>query len=289
MSSNSSVPKGESVDVSSVTTNSKRGVWPRAALAPHIGLAEWIRPTDHTRQVRTALHQIATASGVRKPHDFAVFVNATLQSMIAPRPDPLSDDMWLFPDETLRASEGDCEDYAFLLASILLSGEDHANTLVCLGEVSFGKESFPHAWVQVSNPDGTLLALDYPTDQVPEEVSYKAYMAFGPHEGFKYVSDPIEAVLGRSYSWRWRPPVWHPPSIPNPIEAAKKKLQGVANGLAVNYKNARGGGGGFDDCVTIVAAGTAAYGASQGGVVGAAIGAGGGVPMARIACRAVYP
>ena len=45
----------------------------------------------------------------------------------------------------------------------------------------------------------------------------------------------------------------------------------------------------FDDCVTTVAAACAAGGAVLGGPAGAALGVGGGVPLARIACRAWFP
>ncbi|PEN51108.1 hypothetical protein [Bacillus wiedmannii] len=69
---------------------------------------------------------------------------------------------------------------------------------------------------------------------------------------------------------------------------AQEALQHEADSLAINYQKANPNGD-FDDCVTVVAAGCAAYGASQGGVVGAAIGAGAGVPAARIACRRVFP
>jgi hypothetical protein len=74
----------------------------------------------------------------------------------------------------------------------------------------------------------------------------------------------------------------------NPQQIAEA-AQNEANALAEQYKAARGGGGDFDDCVAVVAAGCAAAGAAKGGPVGAAIGAGGGVPLARIACRRVFP
>ena len=54
----------------------------------------------------------------------------------------------------------------------------------------------------------------------------------------------------------------------------QRDAQKKANQLALDYKIARGGGGDFEDCVVVVAA---------------ALGASGGVPMARIACRKVFP
>lgn len=74
----------------------------------------------------------------------------------------------------------------------------------------------------------------------------------------------------------------------NPQQIAEA-AQSEANMLADKYKAARGGGGDYEDCVAVVAAGCAAAGAAKGGPVGAAIGAGGGVPLARIACRRVFP
>ncbi len=87
-------------------------------------------------------------------------------------------------------------------------------------------------------------------------------------------------------------------AVANAVKSAspdmKKKIQAKAFALAQDYKDARGGGGGFDDCVTIVAAGLAAYGASLGKdpatcAIGAAVATGAGVPAARLACRQVYP
>ncbi|MGA2799661.1 MAG: hypothetical protein ABSE63_18925 [Thermoguttaceae bacterium] len=69
----------------------------------------------------------------------------------------------------------------------------------------------------------------------------------------------------------------------------KKIAQHKADALAVAYQNTQGDGGDFEDCVVVVAAGCAALGAAEGGVIGAALGAGGGVPLARISCRRVFP
>lgn len=70
----------------------------------------------------------------------------------------------------------------------------------------------------------------------------------------------------------------------------QEAAQNDANALAVQYKEMRGGGGDFEDCVVVVAAGCAAAGAAKGGgPLGAALGAGAGVPLARIACRHVFP
>lgn len=81
--------------------------------------------------------------------------------------------------------------------------------------------------------------------------------------------------------------------IPNPLESLtgdiKEKLQNTANNLAQDYKNGAGESSNYEDCVLVAAAGCAAAGASMGGPAGAALGAAGGLPAARIACRAIFP
>jgi hypothetical protein len=72
-------------------------------------------------------------------------------------------------------------------------------------------------------------------------------------------------------------------------ESVTDGVQNMADDLAAQYQSNHGGGD-YDDCVMIVAAGCAAGGAViGGGPIGAAIGAAGGVPAARIACRRIFP
>ena len=54
-------------------------------------------------------------------------------------------DVWQFPFETLRMGTGDCEDMAFLLASILIA-LGFRNTRVGLGT----RKGEGHAWVEVN-------------------------------------------------------------------------------------------------------------------------------------------
>ncbi len=63
-------------------------------------------------------------------------------------------DPWLFPEETLSGGAGDCEDFAFLVASMLISsGISSYNVRVALGAVQFYENGNPvekpkgHAWV----------------------------------------------------------------------------------------------------------------------------------------------
>jgi hypothetical protein len=72
-------------------------------------------------------------------------------------------DTWKFPDETLSARRGDCEDIAFLLASLLLaSGISGYMIRVVLGNVRDAEASHDHAhiWVMYKNENGSWMLLD---------------------------------------------------------------------------------------------------------------------------------
>lgn len=75
-------------------------------------------------------------------------------------------DPWQFPDETLALGSGDCEDVAFLLASLLLaSGVSGYNVRVALGKIIAGprrgrKEHFDHMWVMYKSESGKWLLLE---------------------------------------------------------------------------------------------------------------------------------
>lgn len=62
-------------------------------------------------------------------------------------------DPWQFPDETLHVKEGDCEDRALLIASLLIaSGMSSYNVRVSLGKMQLWKsrssyEDRDHVWV----------------------------------------------------------------------------------------------------------------------------------------------
>jgi hypothetical protein len=66
-------------------------------------------------------------------------------------------DPWQFPDETLSLRSGDCEDIAFLVASLLLaSGVSGYHVRVALGEVvTVRGERFEHAWVLYKSESGS--------------------------------------------------------------------------------------------------------------------------------------
>jgi hypothetical protein len=73
---------------------------------------------------------------------------------------------WLFPDETLHIKAGDCEDRAFLLASLMLaSGISGYNIRVALGQVKYYVGSskpqiFDHVWVMYKNERGRWLLFE---------------------------------------------------------------------------------------------------------------------------------
>jgi hypothetical protein len=83
------------------------------------------------------------------------FVSETIAYTHRPHQDP-----WQFPDETLSIKNGDCEDIALLIASLLIaSGISSYNVRVALGKMSLwnalGKRiQYDHVWVMYKNEAG---------------------------------------------------------------------------------------------------------------------------------------
>ena len=78
-----------------------------------------------------------------------------------------NDDPWLMPDELLSIKKGDCEDFAFLLASLLISsGISSYNVRVVLGKViiQLDDDSYEdakgHAWVMYKQENGLWKVLE---------------------------------------------------------------------------------------------------------------------------------
>lgn len=96
-----------------------------------------------------------------RAHLVASYVSATIQYKTTDGRDP-----WQFPDETLSLKKGDCEDIAFLLASLLLaSGISGYNVRVALGkvisqDVHGSKQRFDHMWVMYKCEAGHWLVLE---------------------------------------------------------------------------------------------------------------------------------
>jgi hypothetical protein len=102
----------------------------------------------------------------RKPGAFDLRVRAVtsyLASHVAYAKKDRAAEAWLFPDETLDAGRGDCEDLAFLLASLLLAtGLSGYVVRVALGAFrEAGTKRFhDHAWVVYRDECGRWLLLD---------------------------------------------------------------------------------------------------------------------------------
>lgn len=72
-------------------------------------------------------------------------------------------DTWLFPEETLAKGSGDCEDRAFLLASLLLSsGISSYVVRVALGKLynQRTQKSRDHVWVMYKNESGIWMLIE---------------------------------------------------------------------------------------------------------------------------------
>jgi hypothetical protein len=78
-------------------------------------------------------------------------------------------DPWQFPDETLAVKRGDCEDRAFLIASLLLaSGISGYHVRVALGRVESGAQHFDHAWVMYKSEAGRWTLIEPLRPPTPE-------------------------------------------------------------------------------------------------------------------------
>ncbi len=70
-------------------------------------------------------------------------------------------DAWQFPDETLVLKAGDCEDRAFLLASLLLaSGISSFNFRVAFGQMKFDGAAHDHMWVMYKSERGRWTVIE---------------------------------------------------------------------------------------------------------------------------------
>jgi hypothetical protein len=105
---------------------------------------------------------------VRKAYVFdqrAHLLAAYVASIVKYRTDK-DGNVWQFPEETLALRSGDCEDIAFLLASLLLAaGISGYNVRVALGRLHMRdrrgqRQTFDHAWVMYKCEAGHWLLLE---------------------------------------------------------------------------------------------------------------------------------
>jgi hypothetical protein len=82
-------------------------------------------------------------------------------------------DSWQFPDETIHLKNGDCDDRALLLASLLISsGISPFNVRVALGQVEISgngeTKKFGHMWVMYKSESGKWILLEPLVSSNPE-------------------------------------------------------------------------------------------------------------------------
>ena len=100
-------------------------------------------------------------------------------------------DSWLFPGETITLKKGDCEDRAFLMASLMLaSGISKYVVRVAFGKIidNTGHNKFDHVWVMYKNEKGVW--------QLIEPMNYR------PISNILDSTSDQEIEAGKSYIYR---------------------------------------------------------------------------------------
>jgi hypothetical protein len=143
-------------------------------------LREWITPGDR-EQIRSILKEMKLPAA-RTPGNFdkrARIVWRWVVDHIRYVSDPQEQklqDYWQFPAETLAVRKGDCEDCAFLLASLLLgSGISSYCVRVAIGTVHIkNMQSEQHAWVMYKNESGRwcILEATLPRGECPRRLPH---------------------------------------------------------------------------------------------------------------------
>ncbi len=108
---------------------------------------------------------------------------------------PRKFDDWLFPEETLAQKSGDCEDRAFLLASLLIAaGISGYVVRVALGKLynQLTRASWDHVWVMYKNEDGMWMLIEplLYTHRAREHVkalSHRPHLQEGPRDVYEYI------------------------------------------------------------------------------------------------------
>ena len=138
-------------------------------------LREWISGASN-QEIRTTLESLDLPSG-RNKGDFdqrarQIWSYVAQNTMYVE--DPVAQrkgDFWQFPEETLALGRGDCEDCAFLLASLLIaSGISTFCVRVVLGSVETGDQGpVQHAWVVYKNESGQWTLLESTADHAAKD------------------------------------------------------------------------------------------------------------------------
>jgi hypothetical protein len=132
-------------------------------------------------------------------------------------------DPWQFPDETLFLKSGDCEDRAFLIASLMLaSGISNYNVRVAIGKVHHCRQNQPyreydHAWVMYKSEAGQWLLLEPLQIDVPkpdkrqrqgpwpgdEEIEYVPYFLFNDRHLWRVKGPETPTNFGHVCAREW--------------------------------------------------------------------------------------
>ncbi len=109
--------------------------------------------------------------------DYRAFVISSFVSEKIAYKSKSGEDPWQFPDETIFLKSGDCEDRAFLIASLMIgSGISPYNIRVVLGKIFMTRGSkqseFDHMWVMYKNEAGQWTLIE-PLKAISSEKTLK--------------------------------------------------------------------------------------------------------------------
>jgi hypothetical protein len=121
-------------------------------------------------------------------------------------------DPWLFPQETLTLKKGDCEDRAFLMASLMLaSGISKYVVRVAFGKISdrTNRKKSDHVWVMYKNEKGVWQLIE-PMSYCPLPKRSESSANEEDYAGKSYIYRPYY-VMNSDHLWK----VYSPGSIRN--------------------------------------------------------------------------
>ncbi len=102
-------------------------------------------------------------------------------------------DEWQFPEETITLKSGDCEDRAFLLASLMIaSGISNYSVRIALGKLynCVTKQSQDHVWVMYKNESGLWMLLEpmiFTPEQNKKHLNVKKTKEESTQDTFEYI------------------------------------------------------------------------------------------------------